>query len=113
MFRSTPVQVLSVVKIAPGSGSSCGSALGARNNPATITAIDINIFEVGFILLVIYFLLICWGYDCWTAAVTGPRRILSGLLVHVSPSIPGTAGRSSEKRLGIFQKRPRVMRVMR
>jgi len=67
MFRLTPVQVLSVVKIAPVSCASTGSALGARNNPATITAIDVNTLEVGFILLIIYFLLIVGVVDCWTA----------------------------------------------
>src|SRR4030095_4725967 len=50
MFGFTSVQVLSVVKIAPvNSGASCGSALGATNNPAAITAINVNILEVGFI----------------------------------------------------------------
>jgi hypothetical protein len=58
MFRSTPLQVLSVVKIAPGSGGAARSAVGARNNPATISAIEVNMFEVVFILLLIYFLLI-------------------------------------------------------
>jgi len=44
--------VLSVLKIAPGSGgASTGSALGARNNPATITATNVNILKVGFILI--------------------------------------------------------------
>src|SRR5215211_399767 len=40
MFTFTSVHVLSVLKIAPGTGgSSTGSAFGAKNGPATITAI--------------------------------------------------------------------------
>jgi len=64
------VQVLSVVKIAPVSGGAARSALGARNNPATIIAInDDSTFEVVFILFA-YFL-IAWGEG---VGCCGPRK---------------------------------------
>src|SRR5436305_2980542 len=50
MFWFTSVQLLSVVNIAPGSGGA-GSALGARYNPAAITAVNVNNLKVGFILI--------------------------------------------------------------
>src|SRR4030095_11350153 len=49
MFLLTSVHVLSVVKIAPVNCASTGSALGAKNNPATITASAVNTFAVVFI----------------------------------------------------------------
>src|SRR5215471_7934516 len=89
MFIFTPVQVLSVVKIAPDSGLSARSALGARNNPATITAIDVNMCEGVFIVLLIYF------FCCRGLIADEPLLWLQGgILSHL---IKGTADRSSEK----------------
>jgi hypothetical protein len=99
MFWLTPVQVLSVVKIAPvNCGASTGSALGARNNPAAITAINVSILEVGFILLISF----CWGLGLLDTSCYGPRRNLVWIVGPFLTFFSGNGGWKFRKKLKKF-----------
>jgi hypothetical protein len=80
MFWFTSVQVLSVVNIAPGSGGA-GSALGARYNPAAITAVNVNNLKVGFILI------LGFTFYCFLLAVFAPDRAIDAANVKPAPRI--------------------------
>src|SRR6266478_1693563 len=107
MLRLTPLQVVSVVKIAPGRGGSARSMLGASNDAiarAAIIAPGVNVF--------ISFISIFLGSVCFRATVlTATQEKFSldwwaadsdwraAVFIYLSPPSPETAGRSSRKKL--------------